>query len=104
MKSSYQISVDFQNAQDQARKLEDAASRLERNVLRQMDTAEQGIHSAWKGQSATLFLSKEERLSGDIRRTASDLRGIASDIRRIARRIYDAEMEALRIAQSRRDG
>ena len=40
-------------------------------------------------------------MTEQLRQTVRGLRDVASDIRRVAKRTYDAEMEALRIAQSR---
>ena len=76
MKTSGEIRFDFQNAMQQARKLDELADSIERRVV--------------------------GKLQGQIRQTARSLRSTAEDIRRIARRIYEAEMRALEIAQSRK--
>lgn len=102
MKSRYQIRFDFQNAISQARKLDDLADRLERTVVRRMDDVASDLHAAWKSDSANRYIQKEQELKGSIKDTVDELRCIADDIRTIARRIYDAEMRALRIAQQRK--
>lgn len=102
MKSQWQINMDFQNAKAQADKLDGIADSIEKHVSGQMRNAGNLLRSAWKGENASLYLQKEDRLAAQIQQTANDLRNIANDIRATARRIYDAEMTALRIATQRR--
>lgn len=102
MKTSGEIRFDFQNAMQQARKLDELADSIERRVVGKLDETSQSVHAAWKGDSASRYLRKTGELQGQIRQTARSLRSTAEDIRRIARRIYEAEMRALEIAQSRK--
>ncbi len=97
----YQINVNLNQALDQARKLENAASDLERQVVAKLDDVAGELHAAWKGESATVYISKEQSLRDEIKSTASEMRSIADDIRRTANRIAQAELEALRIAEQR---
>ena len=101
MKSSSEIRFDFQNAMEQAKKLDSLADNIERRVSNKLEEAAQNIHSAWKGDSATRYIGKTQELQQQTRQTARTLRDTAEDIRRIARRIYEAEMRALEIAQKR---
>ena len=101
MKSSSEIRFDFQNAMEQARKLDSLADNIERRVSNKLEETAQNIHSAWKGDSATRYIGKDQVLQQQTRQTARTLRDTAEDIRRIARRIYEAEMRALEIAQRR---
>ena len=101
MKSSSEIRFDFQNAMQQAQKLDELANDIDRRVANKMDETAQNVHAAWKGDSATLYIGKTQELRQQVQQTAKTLRDTAEDIRRIARRIYEAEMRALEIAQSR---
>lgn len=101
MSTRSEIRFNFRQALAQADELDGVADRLEKLSGKTMEGSMQTLASAWKGQNATAFLRKEDILKGDIKKTASEIHGIADDIRRIARRIYDAEMEALRIASER---
>lgn len=101
MKSSSEIRVDFQNAMQQAQKLDELANDIDRRVANKLDETAQSVHAAWKGDSATLYIGKTQELRRQVQQTARTLRDTAEDIRRIARRIYEAEMRALEIAQSR---
>lgn len=102
MSSRTEIRFNFKQALSQADKLDSVAERLERVSAKSIENSMQVLTSAWKGNNASAFLKKETVLKGDIKATAANIHGIADDIRRIARRLYDAEMEALRIANKRR--
>lgn len=102
MKSSSEIRFDFQNAMEQAKKLDALADNIERRVVNKLDETSQSVHAAWKGDSANRYLIKTQELQRQIRQTANALRNTAQDIRQIARRIYEAEMRALEIARNRK--
>jgi uncharacterized protein YukE len=59
------------------------------------------LSASWKGDNAKAYIGKGSRLQENIRGTAGELRSIAAEIRTIAKRIYDAEMAALAIAENR---
>lgn len=97
-----EIRFNYRLALAQATQLEGLAERAERLSKQKMEPTMQSLSAAWKGENATAFLKKEEQLQRQILVSASEIRGIASDIRTIARSVYNAEMEALRIARCRR--
>lgn len=102
MKTAHQIDVDLQTALAQARHLESIADAITHRVVKPMNSTAQTLQTAWKGASATQFIRKETALSSQVSATAQQMREIAADIRAAAKRIYNAEMEACRIAQTRR--
>lgn len=102
MKSDNEIRIDFQNALEQARRLDSIADRLDRRVAGKLEETTQGIHAAWKSDSASLYLGKNQELQRQIRQTGKRLRAAAEEIRKIARQIYEAEMRALEIARQRK--
>ena len=105
MKSSTQIRFDFQNAKQQANRLDELASDLEQQVIRKMSDTSQQLHTAWTGDSANRFVAKQGELQEKIRSTSRSLRELANEIRSIAKQVYDAEMQAYYIAiQSRSFG
>lgn len=101
MSSRTEIKFDLKNALEQAERLDDIAGRLDYLSGTAIENSIQSLASSWKGNNASAYLSKEDKLKGDIKITACNVRSIADDIRRIARRVYDAEMEAWRIANRR---
>lgn len=101
MKSEQELRFDYQNAMNQAQKLETAASELDSRVVRRMSSSEEALHAVWKGENALRFLTKESALRTNISGSARELRSLAEEIRIAAKRIYDAETRALQIARER---
>lgn len=95
------IQFDFEQANRQAEALDNIAASLDDLGKKKLDGSMQTLSQNWKGANADAYLAKGNALKQDITSSASELRGIASDIRTIARNIYNAEMEALRIAEER---
>lgn len=95
------IFLNFQKAKQQADELEQIAGDLSKLSSKSLNDVLQNVSANWKGESASQYLSKGSILQEDLTETAKSLLDIASEIRTIAKRIYDAEMEALRIAQTR---
>lgn len=101
MASRESIEFDFKKAKEQAKKLDEVAERLNRLSNQKFSGTMQQLSSVWKGENATLYLNKGDRLQEKMNATVRELQNIASDIRVVARRMYEAEMNALRIAQER---
>lgn len=95
------IQIDFDAACAQAARLEGIAEQIRTLAnVRMKDTAAQ-MSASWKGDSAAAYFAKAEKLQGDIAKTANKLDQIAGTIRATARRIYEAEQAALRLAEQR---
>lgn len=98
------IEMNFQQAKQQASRLEQLASRLERLAKNDFEGTLQQISSCWKGESADAYLQKGGQLENNIVRTAADLRRTAQTIRSTAQRTYNAEMRARELARNRTYG
>lgn len=101
MSSRASIEFDFKKACQQAGRLEELAGELQNLSNNRFGGTMQNLAASWKGENATAYLRKGTQLQSEIISTSRDLQNAASGIRAIARRIYDAEMEALRIAEMR---
>lgn len=101
MASRASIEFDFHKAKAQADRLDAVADQLNRLSDHKFGGTMQHLSANWKGENASLYLSKGGKLQGQMNETARELHNIASDIRAVAERIYRAEMEALRIAEQR---
>ncbi len=101
MRTRTEIRMNFKQTLQQADMLDRVGDKLDRLADRTLEDSMQMLAVAWKGENASAFLNKENRLKGNIKETGGAIHEIAEDIRRIARRVYEAEMEALRIAESR---
>lgn len=95
------IEFDFTKAKQQAGKLDGAAEQLRRIANNNFQDTMQGISVSWTGENSRQYLNKGMNLKNQMVQTAAKLNGIASEIRTVAQRIYNAEMEALRIAEER---
>ena len=94
------IEINFQAAQMQAKKLEDIADNMKHLANQQLANTIQEMSACWKGEAATSYFSKADKVKQDIVATAQTLYAIAASIREEARRIYEAEMKAVALAQS----
>lgn len=101
MKTRAQIQFDFDQAMRRANEIDELGADLSKIARKDMENTQAELLAAWKGDSARLFQSKANKLQTQVNRTAAELNGIADSIRIIARIIYEAEMEALRIATQR---
>lgn len=95
------IEINFQAAKNDARKLEDAANRLERLAKGQYEETMQGVSKSWKSDSAPEYVRKGRKVENDMLNTAKELKTLASQIRQAAQRMYNAEMRAVEIANTR---
>ncbi len=95
------IEMDFANAKRQAAELEQLAHQLEQLAGRQFHGTMQDLSLHWKGENATAYLQKGVKLQEDMKTTAARMRAAAVQIRRVAKKIYDAEMFAKRLAEKR---
>lgn len=101
MASRSEIEFDFDQAKKQAKRIDEIADDLSNLSKSKLENTLSTLSANWKGQNASNYLAKGGRLQGEINGTANELHSIASTIREIARRIYEAEMAALRIAEER---
>lgn len=101
MATKASIEFDFQQAKRQADALDQLANRLSQLSGRDFAEAMQDISTSWQGQNARLYLSKGSKLQGKMNESVKALHTVANNIRTVAKRMHDAEMNALRIAESR---
>lgn len=98
------IELNFQQAKQQAAQLESLAGRLENLAKNDLDGTMQQLSVAWKGESASAYMQKGQRLEGKIVQTARELKRTAQTIRSTAERTYRAEMRARELARQREYG
>ncbi len=101
MATREKIEFDFRQAMRQADRIEEIADKLNRLSSSKLESSLQNLSVSWKGENASAYLAKGERLQGKMGQTAKGLQAAASDIRTVAKRLYDAEMAALAIASAR---
>lgn len=101
MASRYQIQMNFSQAERKAAELDDIAGDLSRLSGTDLQNTLNSLGNNWKGENAGLYIGKGFQLIENMEKTAASLRQAAETIRSVARNIYNAEMEALRIAEER---
>ncbi len=95
------IEFDFRKALNQADEIDEIANHLRVLSTIKFNGALQNLAANWKGSNASAYLNKGEHLQNNMNHTSGVLHDIASDIRAAAKRMYQAEMAALEIAQTR---
>lgn len=92
------IQFDFAQAKAEASRLESIAAEMKRLANSNMESSLDSLSTGWQGNSAKLYLKKGNNVKNDILAVANDLNAVANSIRTVARKIYNAEMEAKRLA------
>lgn len=95
------IELDFRAAMAKADELEAVGKELMQTVNGDYEDTLQMLAGNWKGVNAEAYLRKGGDLGNQMRRTARSVMEAAEEIRRTARRIYAAEMAAVRIAETK---
>lgn len=95
------IRFDFEKSKREAAKLEEAAAQLKKLANNTMDSSLNQLASGWKGESAAAYIGKARIVEKNILTTANDLFAVAASIRKTAQKIYNAEMEAKRLAEEK---
>lgn len=98
------IELNFQQAKQQAAQLESLATKLENLAKNDLAGTLQQLSEAWKGESASAYMQKGQRLEGKIAQTAKELKRTAQTIRSTAQRTYNTEMRARELAKQREYG
>lgn len=100
--SRYTIRMNFRKALEQAREVEDISKDLSNLSRGPFEEAMNQLAANWTGENSRKFVAKGGLLREQLEGTSRELKDTAETIRRIAQEIYEAEMEALRIAEERR--
>ena len=95
-----QIEIDFSTANSAAGILEDAES-LMNSADAQFDEYQQMLSVYWQGDAAHQYYLVTRHVDEKWKSRKGQLAEIREAIRNAARRIYEAEMKALEIAQKR---
>lgn len=101
MADKAQIQINFNRAKQQANELESLAKSLENLSGSELENLLEELSNCWKGDNATRYRQKGAALQAEISKTAKSIRNTANGIRSIAQNTYEAEMNAVRIAEER---
>ncbi len=102
MKTASEIRFNYNQALARAEELETIASEMKSLANKELADSMQNLSTAWQGGSATAFLGKGATLKEKVLKRAKGLEETATTIRNVAKRIYNAEMAAYRLAMARK--
>ncbi len=97
-KSLHLIEMDFKNAISQAENLERIAKEIENLLNNQFKPCMDIVSGSWRGENASSYIRKGNIVREDICSEAKKIRDTAAVVREIARRLYEAEKRAYRLA------
>ena len=95
MKTKQQISMDYQRVLSLTSELDRLADELSKEIGEKTDENLGLLRSGWDGDNASEF---------SLKKTADAIKKISAGIRSNAQMVYNAEMEAIRIALERMGG
>lgn len=95
------IEIDYQRTLNQADDIEEIATQLNSLATGKYGGSLQNIGANWKGERANQYLTKAGQVKTDLIQSAKELKTLANDIREAAKRVYQKEMESLKIVESR---
>lgn len=98
-----EIYFNYNRAMEQANRLDDIGRQLDKQSDNKMEEILNNVRSAWESDNSAQYVKKGQKVQNDIKTTADNLHRIAETIRKIANQIREAELEAWRIANERKD-
>lgn len=96
-----EVLLNYNQAVQQASKLEDVARKMEKLASEKMEGTVGTLKNAWQSDSSSQYYNKVAKVQGDIRTTARKIRTIAKSIRTTAQAVKQAELRSIEIAQAR---
>lgn len=101
MKTEAEIYLEYEKALSQAETLLQLAGELNSSAAGDTKEIAAALGTVWKGESAEAFYAKCSILTQKWSDCASSLTKTAEAVKTIAQNIYNAEMQALRLAETR---
>lgn len=101
MRSRSEIIMDYNRVMGLADQLDSLAGKLKQEMDGTVRGTLDSLRAAWQGENFELFMSKSYNFISNAASSADSLQSFAYSIRSNAQRVYNAEMEALRIAEER---
>jgi uncharacterized protein YukE len=95
------IALNYEKAINYANELAGIADLLKNDVSQSINEAKTITSSSWDGQNSIKYVNKVSLVNAKNKASAIELETLASTIRAAAQRVYEAEMEALRIEKER---
>lgn len=101
MKTDHQISMEYNRVLTLTDELDRLADKLSKEVNENTNSNLGALFAGWKGDNASEFMKLISQMQANSKSTASAIRKIADGIRSNAKMVYNAEMEALRLINTK---
>lgn len=101
MKNAHQISMDYNRVIALTDELDHLAEDLGREINERTNDNLTLLLSGWGGDNSSAFVNKISQMQGNYQDIISAIKMIADSIRRNAKMVYNAEMEALRLINTK---
>lgn len=101
MKTRYEIELNYSQAMNAAKRLDELASSVERTADKKVRDIEVRIRAGWKGHNSEQFRSRLLKEVEGARKNVKKIRSAANTVRIIAANIRTAELKALELAETR---
>lgn len=99
--SNMMIQLNYTQAMEQAEQLSKLADEMKDLSEEEVERLITELGSCWEGENAVAYIAKVEVLKKNLEKTAEDIKKTATTIQEMATNIYNAEMEAEKIAEIR---
>lgn len=99
--SNLMIQLNYTQAIEQAEQLSKMADEIKDLSEEEVAKLITDLGSCWEGENASAYIAKVEILKRNLEKTAEDIKKTSTTIRDMATNIYNAEMEAEKIADNR---
>ncbi len=101
MKNDYQISMNYNRVISLTAELDCLAEELSKEINENTNNNISQLLSGWEGDNSTEFVRMVSKMQENSQGTVSSIKKIAAGIRSNAKMVYDAEMEAIRLINTK---
>ncbi len=101
MASESEIRFNYEQALKKVQELEEIAGELKQIAAGELDGALTKLGGSWQSEASGVYRKKGEDLGERVGKRAENILEIADAARKMAKRLYEAEMAAYRLAQIR---
>ena len=101
MNNSHQISMNYNRVISLTAELDRLADELSKELNENTNNNLSLLRSGWEGDNSNEFMQKVAEMQDDSQDTVSSIKKITAGIRSNAKMVYDAEMEAIRLINTK---
>ncbi len=100
--SQESMEINFRQSMEVVRDLEELSGLLKRVTEEELEEMIRGMQGCWKGTAAEEFFKNSDGLRVKLNQSAATLAAKAQMVKRAAKNIYEAERQAIIVAEERK--